>query len=51
MLPEQFSTTTLEKNLDSLVRINEDLAQRICLPVDGTHVHFQKDGERKVFFL
>ena len=44
-LPEQFSVTTLEKNLGALVSINEDLVRRICLPVDGSHIHFLQNGE------
>jgi hypothetical protein len=36
---------TLEKNLAAIGRDNENLFQRICLPVDGTHVHFLKNGE------
>lgn len=44
-LPEQFSVTTLEKNLAALSSINEHLFQRICLPVDGSHVHFLNGGE------
>ena len=45
LLPKQFSTAILEKNLAAISRNNENLFQRICLPVDGTHVHFLKDGE------
>lgn len=45
MLPDRFSTTTLEKNLATLVQIDETLCQRICLPVDGTHIHFSQNGE------
>ena len=44
-LPKKFSMATLEKNLAAIGRDNENLFQRICLPVDGTHVHFLKNGE------
>ena len=44
-LPKEFSMATLEKNLAAIGRDNENLFQRICLPVDGAHVHFLKDGE------
>ena len=44
-LPEEFSMATLEKNLVAIGRDNENLFQRICLPVDGTHVHFLDNGE------
>ncbi|MBW1895109.1 MAG: glycosyltransferase [Deltaproteobacteria bacterium] len=44
-LPEEFSVTTLEKNLAALSTTNESFFQRICLPVDGSHVHFLKNGE------
>ena len=44
-LPEEFSIATLEKNLAAIATINENLFQRICLPVDGAHVHFLKNGE------
>ena len=44
-LPKRFSETTLEKNLGALVPINEDLVRRICLPVDGSHIHFLENGE------
>lgn len=44
-LPEEFSIATLEKNMAAIGRDNENLFQRICLPVDGTHVHFLKNGE------
>jgi hypothetical protein len=43
--PKEFSMTTLEKNLAAIGRNNENLFQRICLPVDGAHIHFLKDGE------
>ena len=44
-LPEEFSMATLEKNLAAIGHNNEDLFQRICLPIDGTHIHFLKNGE------
>ncbi|MEA3429359.1 MAG: hypothetical protein U9Q84_09180, partial [Thermodesulfobacteriota bacterium] len=44
-LPEQFSMTTLEKNLAALANVDENLFQRICLPVDGSHIHFLNSGE------
>jgi len=44
-LPEEFSMATLEKNLAAIGRDNENFVQRICLPVDGNHVHFLKNGE------
>ena len=43
--PKEFSMATLDKNLAAIGRNNENLFQRICLPVDGTHVHFLKNGE------
>lgn len=46
-LPERFSMTTLEKNLAALMPVNEDLVRRICLPVDGTHIHFLQGGEAR----
>jgi len=44
-LPERFSEATLERNLALLAAIDKDLFQRICLPVDGSHIHFLDDGE------
>ena len=44
-LPEQFSMTTLEKNLAALANVDKNLFQRICLPVDGSHIHFLNGGE------
>ena len=44
-LPKQFSTAILERNLSALSLIDQSLVQRICLPIDGTHVHFLKNGE------
>ncbi len=44
-LPEQFSMTTLEKNLAALGNVDDNLFQRICLPVDGSHIHFLNSGE------
>ncbi len=44
-LPEQFSMATLEKNLAALANVDENLFQRICLPVDGSHIHFLNGGE------
>jgi len=43
-LPEQFSETTLERNLAFLAAIDENLFQRICMPVDGSHIHFLDGG-------
>ena len=44
-LPKEFSMATLEKNLAALGHTDENFVQRICLPVDGNHVHFLKNGE------
>ncbi|MBW2559476.1 MAG: glycosyltransferase [Deltaproteobacteria bacterium] len=44
-LPEQFSEATLERNLAFLAAIDENLFQRICMPVDGAHIHFLDGGE------
>lgn len=44
-LPKEFSMATLKKNLAALGHANENFVQRICLPVDGNHVHFLKNGE------
>jgi len=44
-LPEQFSMATLEKNLAALAQVDEPLVSRICLPVNGDHVHFLRDGK------
>jgi len=44
-LPEQFSVTTLEKNLAALSTIDENLFQRICLPVNGSHINFLNGGD------
>ena len=43
--PEEFSMVTLEKNLAVIGHTNESFFQRICLPVDGSRVHFLKNGE------
>jgi hypothetical protein len=43
-LPERFRSATLQGNLDALAKVNGELARRICLPVDGAHVHFAPDG-------
>lgn len=43
-LPEQFSGAILEKNLAALAAVDESLFRRICLPVDGSHIHFMNDG-------
>ncbi len=45
VLPEEFSMATLEKNLAAIGQTNEDFFQRICLPIDGAHIHFLKNGE------
>lgn len=39
-LPERFSEATLERTMALLAAIDEDLFRRICLPVDGSHIHF-----------
>jgi len=44
-LPKQFSEATLERNLAFLAAIDENLFQRICMPVDGSHIHFPDNGE------
>lgn len=44
-LPEQFSEAILERNLAFLATIDENLFQRICMPVDGSHIHFFDGGE------
>ncbi len=43
-LPEQFSEATLKRNLAFLATIDENLFQRICMPVDGSHIHFLDGG-------
>ncbi|MFH1148477.1 MAG: glycosyltransferase [Pseudomonadota bacterium] len=42
MLPQRFSAATLEKNLSALATLNTDLVQRLCLPVDGSHIRFSE---------
>ncbi len=41
-LPEKFSMTTFERNLAALAHVDEALAQRLCLPVNGRHIHFNE---------
>ncbi len=43
-LPEQFSMATFERNLAALAHVDEALAQRLCLPVNGRHIHFLENG-------
>ena len=38
---------TLEKNMSTLMEINEKIVERLCLPVDGSHIHFLPTGEAR----
>lgn len=44
-LPSCFSMQTLKKNLDALAVQDIAFVQRICLPVEGRHIHFLPGGE------
>jgi spore maturation protein CgeB len=44
-LPAPFSSETLKKNLDALASLDRRLVDRLCLPVDGSHIRFLTDGQ------
>jgi spore maturation protein CgeB len=46
-LPPRFSMDILKKNLDAFSFVNASLVQRICLPVDGSHIQFGPNGQVK----
>ncbi|MBI4682479.1 MAG: glycosyltransferase [Nitrospirae bacterium] len=42
-LPGNYSSETLNKNLQAIKTVNQLLYERICLPVDGSHIKFEND--------
>ena len=43
-VPSRYSEKTLQKNLAALHKRDPKLVERICLPVDGSHVQYDQQG-------